>query len=186
MFYNNKYILILVKDKNNTMTDNNYQIAKVKGYTKKYKRKDGSINETNTNTISLGANSIFKDGDSVIIMNLLDYKENANNQEDKKEIDKLKSELNNYSKKFKELEKNYQEVFQEFQEIKETNKTLQKDLNNSYNRNETIHNALHKAQEDLRIKDKIITAYESYSLWDRIRKRNPKDNMEVLEIEKKN
>lgn len=171
------------------MNDIRFQFAKVKGYTKKYKTKDGKEKITKTNTISLGANSVFNDGDSVYVIDALDYDSLNQNQDDKEEIKQLKSDINEYSKKFQELERNFQDVFQEFKELQNANKNLQNKLDKANENKETLYNSLLIAKDKISYQEVIITKYEEMNLWKRIFKHNPKDDIsasEVMEIPQKN
>ena len=158
-----------------------YEIKEVKGYTKKYKTKNGTIKETKpNNTISLGSNSIFKAGDSVIIFNKLYYDKIKNTPDNKEEIKELQNQLNDSSKKFQELEKNYKEQFQEFQELKQTNKELetankelQNQLNKSNDKKDTLYNSLLIAKDKLNYYEVILTKYKTMGIFQRIFKHDP-------------
>lgn len=167
------------------MSDLRFQYAKVKGYSKKYKTKDGTVKETNSNTISLGSNTIFKDRDSVVVIYESDYKQLDDSSEKDDEINSLNFQLKEYSKKFQELEETYNSLFQEFQELKKERDSILERLNDANEVKENLHNSLHLAQEDLRKKDIIITKYEEMGLLKRIFKYNPKKDLESLEIPSK-
>ena len=189
-FDNNCYldqcIQIRVNDKDKSMIDVGFIIAKVKVYTKKYKTSNGTNKETKTKTINLGANAPFNDGDAVYVINQTDYNDIINNQDQNKEIETLTEQLDKIQRNFNELDKQYQERFQEIQGIKEDNKKLREKLFKSEERKEELHNALHDAQGRINEKDKIITAYEMMGFWKRIRHYNPKQDIEMIETSTKN
>ncbi len=161
------------------MNESQFQYAVIKAYSKKYKTKNGTVKESISNMINLGATTIFKDGDNVVVIYESDFNELLDSSEKDDEVEELKSQLKEYSKKFQELERNYELLFQEFQENK-------KRLNDVIDERESLHNSLHMAQDDIRIKDIIITKYEEMGMLKRILKHNPKDDLETLEIPSKN
>lgn len=168
------------------MSNLEFMIAKVKQYVKKYKTKNGTKKETIFKTINLGSNTPFKDGDSVIVINKIDYDDIMEQQENIKEIESLNEQLNNIQRSFKELEKNFNEQFQEIQELKSDNKNLQKSLNQCIEKREDLHNALHTAEHEINKKDIIITAYKKMGLWDRIRHYDPESDVELIGTSIKN
>ena len=164
------------------MNESQFQYAVIKAYSKKYKTKNGTVKESISNMINLGATTIFKDGDNVVIIYESDFNELLDSSEKDDEINELKSQLKEYSKKFQELEETYNSLFQEFQELKKERDSILERLNDANEVKENLHNSLHLAQEDLRKKDIIITKYEEMGLLKRIFKYNPKKDLESLEI----
>ena len=164
------------------MNESQFQYAVIKAYSKKYKTKNGTVKESISNMINLGATTIFKDGDNVVIIYESDFNELLDSSEKDDEMEELKSQLKEYSKKFQELERNYELLFQEFQELKNERNSFLKQLNDANDVKENLHNALHKAQSEIDIKNNIITAYEHMGLWNRIRHYNPKQDIEMLDI----
>lgn len=177
------------------MKEIKFQIAKVKTYRKSYKTKSGKEKESISNTISLGANSVFTDGDTVFVINKLDYEEFQQNREYQKENKRLESELKEFNKKYNNLLKDYETFSQEILEIKSDNKLLQKKLEISQEKKEKLQNNIILAQNEINkqkdiigYQDVIIAKYESMGLINRVMKKNPKDNTpkpETLEIPSK-
>ena len=162
------------------MSNLEFMIAKVKQYVKKYKTKNGTKKESIFKTINLGSNAPFKDGDSVIVINKIDYDDIMEQQENIKEIESLNEQLNNIQRSFKELEKNFNEQFQEIQELKSDNKNLQKSLNQCIEKREELHNALHKLEHEIDKKNNIIIAYKNMGFWKRVRNYDPEPDVELL------
>ena len=168
------------------MIDIGFITARVRVYSKKYKTSKGTKKETKTKTINLGANAPFNDGDVVFIINESDYKGIIDNEDHNKEIELLNEQIETIQGSFNELDNKYQEQFQEIQEMKEDNKKLREKLFESEDRKEELHNALHEAQGKIDQKNSIITAYETMGFWKRIRKYNPKNDLEMIETSTKN
>lgn len=177
------------------MKEIKFQIAKVKTYKKSYKTKGGKEKESISNTISLGANSVFSDGDTVFVINKLDYEEFQQNREYQKENERLESELKEFATKYNDLLKDYETFSQEILGIKSENKSLQKKLEISQEKKETLQNNIILAQNEINkqkdvigYQDVIIAKYEEMGLLNRLMKKNPKDNTpkpETLEISSK-
>lgn len=168
------------------MIDIKHQICNVKTYMKRYKRSDGEVKESKTNTINLGSDSPFHDGDVVYVIDKDDYDGMKDNADNNKEIETLKAQLKELSDRHQEMEKKSKEQFQEIQELKSNNKNLQKSLNKSTERREELHNALHQAEHKISQKDQIIIAYKKMGFWDRLRHYDPEQDIEMLEISTKN
>ena len=168
------------------MIDIKHQICNVKTYMKRYKRSDGEVKESKTNTINLGSDSPFRDGDIVYVIDKDDYDGMEDNADDNKEIETLKAQLKELSDRHQEMEKKSKEQFQEIQELKSNNKNLQKSLNKSTERREELHNALHQAEHKISQKEQIIIAYKKMGFWDRLRHYDPEQDIEMLEISTKN
>lgn len=177
------------------MKEIKFQIAKVKTYKKTYTTKDGKEKESISNTINLGANSVFSDGDTVFVINKLDYEEFQQNREYQKENERLESELKEFNKKYNDLLKDYETFSKEIRGIKSENKSLQKKLEISQEKKETLQNNIILAQNEINkqkdtigYQDVIIAKYEEMGLINRVMKKNPKNNTpkpETLEIPSK-
>lgn len=177
------------------MKEIKFQIAKVKTYKKSYKTKDGNEKESISNTISLGANSVFTDGDTVFVINKLDYEEFQQNMEYRKENERLESELKEFAKKYSELLEDYENFSQEILGMKSENKSLQNKLEISQEKKETLQNNIILAQNEINkqkdligYQDVIIAKYEEMGFISRLLKKNPKDSTpkpEPLEIPSK-
>lgn len=181
-----------------------HEIKEVKGYSKKYKTKSGAIKETKPNkTISLGSNSIFNAGDSVVIIEKKDYEYIFNYSSSDDEIKELEKKLKISSKNSQELEKNNNKLFQELQELKNTNKELQhqlelekeqhqkdlKELNNNLtkanDKKDTLYNSLLIAKDKLNYYEIILTKYRTMGIFQRLIKHDPTKEIpapEPLEI----
>ena len=153
---------------------------------KRYKRSNGEVKESKTNSINLGSDSPFHDGDVVCIIDKDYYDGIKNNKDNTEEIESLKAQLKELSDRYQEVGKKSKEHYQEIQELRKNNQTLQKSLNESTERKEELHNALHQAEHKISQKDQIIIAYENMGLLKRIRHYNPKQDIEMLEISTKN
>lgn len=167
------------------MTDIRQQICRVKTYMKRYKRSNGQVKESKTNTINLGSDSPFHDEDVVIVIDKADYESISNNDDRKEEIESLNAQLKDLSDRLQEIRRESKERFQEIQELKINNKSLQKSLNKTTEQKEDLHNALHEAQDLINQKDNIIVAYENMGFWKRMRKYNPKQDYEMIETSAK-
>ena len=168
------------------MIDIKFQICNVKTYMKRYKRSNGEVKESKTNSINLGSDSPFHDGDVVCVIDKDYYERMKDNKDNNKEIESLKAQLKELSDRYQEMGKKSKEQYQEIQELRKNNKTLQKSLNESTERKEELHNALHEAQTKIDQKNNIIIAYENMGLWKRIRHYNPKQDVGMLETSTKN
>lgn len=181
-----------------------HEIKEVKGYSKKYKTKNGTIKETKPNkSISLGANSIFKPGEEVTIIRHSDYNKFLDYYSSNNGNKELETQLKNSSEKFQELDKKYKEQFQEFQELKKDHKELQqqlellrekhqlelKELNDNLNKandkKDTLYNSLLVAKDKLNYYEIILTKYRNMGILKRLFKHDPTNETpapEPLEI----
>lgn len=168
------------------MTDIKFQICNVKTYMKRYKRSNGQVKESKTNTINLGSDSPFQDGQAVFIIDKLDYEELIDNKDKSKEIETLQAQFDTLSNRHQELKKKSKEQFQEIEELKKNNKNLQKRLNESTDKREELHNALHKVEHEIDKKNNIIIAYKNMGFWKRVRNYDPEPDIEIIETSTKN
>jgi septal ring factor EnvC (AmiA/AmiB activator) len=168
------------------MTDIKFQICNVKTYMKRYKRSNGQVKESKTNTINLGSYSPFQDGDVVCIIDKNHYERMKDNKGNTEEIERLNTQIKELSDRYQEVEKKSKEQYQEIQELRKNNKNLQKSLNESTERKEELHNALHQAEHKISQKEKIILAYKKMGFWDRMRHYNPEQDIIMLESSTKN
>lgn len=167
------------------MSDIKFVIAKVKGYVKRYTTKSGTKKESNVKQINLGSNAPFKDGDTVFVIDKMDYANIMDGKDKENEIESLNAQLTDTLKKYHEMSLNYHEVFQESNTLRKEQKTLQKKLDECIENRESLHNALHEAQGEINQKDQIIMAYKSMGLLKRIRHYDPEQDV-MIETSKKN
>lgn len=186
------------------MDNINYEIKEVKGYSKKYKTKSGTIKETKPNkTVSLGANSMFNAGDNVIIISEIEFNNLMHFKQSKNKTKELETALKESSKNSQELERTNKELVQELQELKKEKEELQhqlelvkdqhqkelKELNNNLNKandkKDTLYNSLLIAKDKLNYYEIILTKYKNMGIFQRLIKHDPAKEIpapEPLEI----
>ena len=166
----------------------------VKGYKKSYVTSKGIRKNTKPNlSIYLGANTPFNPDDDVIIMDmelfnliddLLDLSDNT--------TDNIKDIIHDL-KQFKTIEKNDTRNSVELVELKEKVTELQKELNIKNTEYDKLNDELHqfknlslidsnKEKEYIKLiayHEKIELVWENYNLFERIRNKNPKDNISI-------
>ena len=113
--------------------------AIIKNYKRKYKNEYKSFNQ-----INLGSNSLFEDGDNVIVIKESDFNDLVFDLKNKdKEFELMENKLNEYEKQLKEMKKNIDENKQELKRLHENIENLNQRLN-----------------DELNLKSKIIFSYE--------------------------
>lgn len=113
--------------------------AVIKNYKRKYKNEYKTFNQ-----INLGSNSLFNDGDNVIVINESEFNDLVFDLKNKgKEFELMQNKLNEYEKELKELKINIQENKEEIKKLHDKIENLNQRLN-----------------DELNLKSRIIFSYE--------------------------
>lgn len=128
-----------------------YEKHEVKSYTKKYKSVKGKTKKTTSKSIYLGASTIFEAGDDVIVMNEKDFKNISSSDKFEAEIKLKNATISDLTGKIDELQS-------------ELNKTK---------------NIIIMLQNKESYLEKIVLMYESFGLFDRLKKTNPKESINI-------
>lgn len=134
-----------------------YEVKKVKGYTKKYKNVKGKTKETTSKSIYLGAETMFNADDEVVIMHKTDF-EKVSGSPDAIDVNEFEDTIKSKDAILDELNSKID--------------SLQTELNNTKN----IVIMLQNKENYL---EKVVLKYESFGLIDRIKKTNPKDEIGI-------